>query len=65
MQDRLFETHKGTISSTTELCPHCSTEVELPVRLGVYTCPNCGKPIINCSMCKKMNCNKCKYAKSK
>lgn len=36
---------------TIEWCPHCETEVELPLKLGQYKCPSCGKMILNCTMC--------------
>lgn len=37
---------------TFEVCPHCDTEVELDAELKVQTCPNCGKRIVTCSMCR-------------
>lgn len=37
---------------TYEVCPHCVNEVVLPDTLGVYVCPECGKYIVNCSMCQ-------------
>lgn len=43
-----------------ELCPHCQEEVKLPSKLGSYTCPNCQKLIINCSMCSgDKDCAQC------
>jgi len=47
--------------TTTEWCPYCCEEVELPIKLGKYKCPNCGEMIANCSMCEKMDCNICVY----
>ena len=35
-----------------EVCPHCNEEVELDAELKVQTCPNCGKRIVTCSMCR-------------
>lgn len=46
---------------TTEMCPHCDTEVEIPPYLGIYECPNCGKLIVACSMCETQNCGNCQY----
>ncbi len=52
---------KKNTKSTTELCPNCDYEVDLPTRLGIYKCPVCGDYIVNCSMCKKkkQNCSTC------
>ena len=35
-----------------EVCPYCEEEVELNAELMVQTCPNCGKRIVACSMCR-------------
>ena len=35
-----------------EVCPHCDQEVALDAELKVQTCPNCGKRIVTCSMCR-------------
>lgn len=35
-----------------EVCPYCGEEVELDAELKVQTCPNCGKRIVTCSMCR-------------
>ena len=45
---------------TYEVCPYCEEEVKLPAKLGIYTCPNCGKRIISCSMCTTFYCGNCK-----
>ena len=37
---------------TYEVCPHCEEEVRLDAELKVQTCPNCGKRIVTCSMCR-------------
>ena len=37
---------------TYEVCPHCEEEVMLDPELKVQTCPNCGKRIVTCSMCR-------------
>ena len=44
-----------------EMCPYCEEEVELPLELGVYKCPNCGRWIVNCSMCRLCDIGKCDY----
>ena len=40
---------------TTEYCPHCDTYVKLDRELKVQTCPNCGKRIPTCSMCRAVD----------
>ena len=35
-----------------ELCPHCEYEVELDFRFEVQICPECGQPILPCSICE-------------
>ena len=47
-----------------EVCPFCDTEVMLDPELKVQTCPNCGKRIVTCSMCRACDtgedyCTKC------
>ena len=47
-----------------EVCPHCEEEVMLDPELKVQTCPNCGKRIVTCSMCRACDtednyCSKC------
>ena len=47
-----------------EVCPHCGEEVKLDAELKVQTCPNCGKRIVTCSMCRACDsgenyCSKC------
>jgi predicted RNA-binding Zn-ribbon protein involved in translation (DUF1610 family) len=39
-----------------EVCPYCDTEVMLDAELKVQTCPNCGKRIVTCSMCRATDC---------
>lgn len=52
-------------NETYEVCPHCEKEVILQAELKVQTCPNCGKRIVTCSMCravsdlKKNYCTNC------
>ena len=46
-------------SKTYELCPHCDSEVELKNKFIVQDCPNCKSPILPCSICKDMACDKC------
>ena len=47
-------------NTTWEWCQNCDEEVELPLILGLYHCPNCGEKIINCSMCENVHCVDCK-----
>ena len=52
------------MEKTYEYCPHCDTEVALDAELKVQTCPNCGKRIVTCSMCRACDtednyCTKC------
>jgi len=35
-----------------EVCPYCEEEVMLDPELKVQTCPNCGRRIVTCSMCR-------------
>ena len=47
-----------------EVCPFCDAEVKLDPELKVQTCPNCGKRIVTCSMCRACDsgedyCTKC------
>lgn len=35
-----------------EWCPECEAEVELPWEFKVHICPNCGRPILPCSICE-------------
>lgn len=49
---------------TYEVCPHCEEEVMLDPELKVQTCPNCGRRIVTCSMCRAREegenyCSKC------
>ena len=46
---------------TYEWCPYCDTEVELDAELKVQTCPNCGKRIVTCSMCRACDANDGKH----
>lgn len=45
----------------SELCPHCENEVEIKESFTNQKCPECGKRILPCSMCKmdETNCNEC------
>ena len=45
---------------TTELCPHCNSEVEIMAK-GISECPVCHKPILPCSMCDDCDYNHCPY----
>lgn len=47
-------------NETYEWCPNCECEVIIKADCSIrQICPTCGKPIIACSMCETMNCNKC------
>lgn len=47
MKSRLEQT--GSVCY--ELCPECENEVVLENGFAVQTCPECGKPILPCSIC--------------
>lgn len=49
---------------TTEWCPCCDTEVNIEP-FGISFCPNCGEPILPCSMCDTdyIDCRDCPYEK--
>lgn len=40
-----------------EPCPYCGEEVMLDPELKVQTCPNCGRRIVTCSMCRACDAN--------
>lgn len=40
------------MEKTEEYCPYCDQAVEVDMELKVVTCPNCGKRIVVCSMCR-------------
>jgi len=42
---------------TFEVCPYCEEEVALENELKVQRCPNCGKWIVTCSMCRNTELN--------
>lgn len=44
-----------------EWCPFCEDEVELKAEFKIQICPNCGRPIIPCSICdmERTPCFKC------
>jgi hypothetical protein len=44
---------------TTELCPYCEEEVDLPNKLAIQECPSCHKMIKTCSMCEDKPCDDC------
>jgi hypothetical protein len=43
----------------TEYCPHCEQEVKLKDKFVLQECPECKCPILPCSICENMPCNKC------
>lgn len=51
---------KITSDKFFELCPHCECEVELKTIFDYHKCPNCGKEIKPCSLCKAEDCGKCR-----
>ena len=52
---------------TTELCPYCNTEVNIPAEMHYHKCPNCLEYILPCSLCDwdNINCNDCKISNGK
>lgn len=63
-------TRSSQDSEVTECCPHCDREITVSwnVEQDGYQifCPNCGEPIMLCSMCDREPCdwteNGCKYS---
>lgn len=47
-------------NTTTEMCPECGHEVNIPNTFKVHVCPNCGQPIKPCSMCNMDMHSDCK-----
>lgn len=53
---------------TIEFCNECESEVEIPSVVGLYSCPNCKKPLVNCSFCldsaegAERDCNTCEWS---
>lgn len=45
---------------TTELCPHCNSEVEI-LNKGISECPVCHMAVLPCSMCDDCDYNHCPY----
>lgn len=45
------------MKTIVELCPYCDTEVQLDNKFVPQTCPNCGRVILPCSICKHTNNN--------
>lgn len=45
------------MEKTYEVCPYCGHEVTLDAELKVQTCPNCGRRIVTCSMCRACDAN--------
>lgn len=50
------------VNTTTELCPICEWEVEIPADYP-SNCPKCENRILPCSMCNmdQVNCSECIY----
>ena len=42
-----------------EWCPQCEEEVVLTNEFKVQICPNCGSPIVPCSICPLLANGKC------
>lgn len=63
-------TRSSRDNDVTEYCPHCDREITVlwDVEQDGYQifCPNCGEPIMLCSMCDREPCdwteNGCKYS---
>lgn len=63
-------TRSSRDNEVTEYCPHCDREIIVSwnVEQDGYQifCPNCGEPIMLCSMCDREPCdwteNGCKYS---
>lgn len=63
-------TRSSQDNEVTEYCPHCDREITVSwnVEQDGYQifCPNCGEPIMLCSMCDREPCdwteNGCKYS---
>ena len=63
-------TRSSRDNEVTECCPHCDREITVSwdVEQDGYQifCPNCGEPIMLCSMCDREPCdwteNGCKYS---
>lgn len=63
-------TRSSRDNEVTECCPHCDREITVSwdVEQDGYQifCPNCGEPIMLCSMCDRGPCdwteNGCKYS---
>ncbi len=45
---------------TVEFCPKCKHEVVIYAK-GVTACHICGKPLLPCSACITLDCEKCQY----
>lgn len=65
----LFDNHHMKLidvcDTTWEMCPHCETEVELPIVFEVQKCPVCGEWIAPCSICHPdyADCANCRLDK--
>lgn len=57
MLKEVLEKLKDT--TTTELCDICNEEVEISNTFDVHICPNCGNPILPCSICVGHKCSNC------
>ena len=40
-----------------EMCPHCTSEVQLKPVFSVQVCPECGELILPCNLCDHDTCN--------
>ena len=51
------------METTYEWCPYCTDEVVIKADCTIkQKCPTCGKPIVACSVCEKMDCKNCKFS---
>lgn len=55
--EKIIETAEKSV--ICERCPICNEEVNLKPTFEVQICPNCGNPILPCSICKEKDCRKC------
>ena len=55
----------NTTTTVFEWCPHCEEEVEIEFKFKVQICPNCGAPILPCSVVDGCfnRCNVCPLEK--
>ena len=50
--ERILEEREMAENTVSEICPWCEREVILKNKFETQKCPNCGKEIKLCAMCK-------------